>query len=126
MVQKQDLVRQTTGLSQVVRGHDHLCAGMMNLVEQRFHGSGCGWIKTGGGFIEEQHLGFERPGTCQSETLLFPTRQDACRSRRQWQQRGAGLAVLGTVVGIRLARGSGQFGGGLGVVSTAMATSQPA
>src|SRR5262249_2930068 len=33
MVEKQDLVRQTPGLSQVVRSHDNLCAYAVNMVE---------------------------------------------------------------------------------------------
>ena len=63
MVQKQDLIGQTTGLSQVVRGHDDFCTAVMNMSEQRFHGLGCRWVKAGGWFIEEQHLGLEGPGT---------------------------------------------------------------
>src|SRR5215470_3086322 len=86
MVQKQNLVRETTSLSQVMRGHDNLCARAVNLVEQYFHGSGGRWVKTGGGFVEEQHLGLERPGPRQGETLLFPTRQDTRRLLRQRQQ----------------------------------------
>src|SRR5713101_6707881 len=69
MMQKQDLICQTTGLSQIVRGHDNFCASMMHMLEQRFHGSGCCRVKTGGWFIEEQHLGLEYPGPRQGEAL---------------------------------------------------------
>ena len=73
LVQKQDLVGQTTGLPQVVRGHDNLCACVVNMLEQRFHGLGCCRVKAGGWFIKEQHLGLEGPGTRQGKALLLPT-----------------------------------------------------
>src|SRR5215470_17188205 len=53
MVQKEDLGRETTGLSQVVRSHDNLGARVMKTVEQCFHGSGCRRVKTGGWLIKE-------------------------------------------------------------------------
>src|SRR5215510_1746726 len=38
MVQKEDLVGEPTGLSQVMRSHDNLGARVMKTVEQGFHG----------------------------------------------------------------------------------------
>jgi hypothetical protein len=59
-------------LAQVVCGHNNLGAGLMNMVEQPFDGSGCRRIKTGSWLIEEQHLGLENPGPRQGEALLLP------------------------------------------------------
>jgi hypothetical protein len=73
VVQEQDLVCQTTSLSQVMGGHDNFCASAMNMLEQHFHSSGRRRIKTGSWFIEEQHLRPESPGPHQGETLLLPT-----------------------------------------------------
>ena len=73
MVQKQDLICQTTGLPQVVCRHDNLCAAAMNMLEQRFYRLGCRRVKAGGWFIKEQHLGLEGPGPRQGEALLLPT-----------------------------------------------------
>ena len=80
-MQEKHLIGQPACLPQVMSRHDNPRTSLGDLRPAGFRPSGGGGIETGGGFIQQQHLGFERPGTRQRQALLLATGQD-CRAGR--------------------------------------------
>jgi hypothetical protein len=77
--------RQAFDLTQVMAGKDqrHGAALADKLFNQGLHlALGVG-VEAGGGFIQQQHLGLQRPGACHRHPLHLPTRQLARIALRQ-------------------------------------------
>src|SRR6185503_9475223 len=83
---EQDLVGETVRLAEIVRGHDDLAARLVHREHDRFHHARGGRIEIGGGLVEEQNFGIERPCARERHALLLAAREPARRSQREMRE----------------------------------------
>eukprot|EP01136_Pigoraptor_vietnamica_P011839 Opistho-1_new@51144 len=80
---------QAFDLAQVVAAENQRHAGLCKFGHQGLDLAIGGRVQAGRRFIEQQHIGPQRPGARQCEALLLPTRQGLGIARRQRQQADA-------------------------------------